>query len=370
MSGVSWDVIVIGGGIAGIGAAARIAADARVLVLERELAIGYHTTGRSAAILIDGYGNRVIRALTAAGRSGLSDPDPEFWPEPLLGARGELQLARPGEEALVEAHAADNPGITVLSPAEAVGMVPILDRAAVALAGYDPAAQDIDVDRLVQGFRRMLLKRGGAIRTGADIRAIECSAGVWRITLAQGDVVAPVVVNAAGAWGDAVAALAGVAPVGLQPKRRSAVMVPLPEGVDPNGWPLFGGVREDWYAKPTGGQLMVSPADEDPVEPHDAWPDDMVLAEGLERYGRMVTLPVTRIGRSWAGLRSFVADRSPVAGFDPQHDGFFWLVGQGGYGIQTAPGLSAFAADLIAGRAPAVPADIVAGLSPARLHPT
>jgi D-arginine dehydrogenase len=182
-----------------------------------------------------------------------------------------------------------------------------------------------------------------------------------------GPVVAPVLINAAGAWGDVVAEAAGVAPLGLAALRRSAAILPAPEGRDLADWPLFGGIAEDWYAKPTGGRLMVSPADEDPVAPHDAWAEDMVLAEGLDRYERMVTVPVTRVEASWAGLRSFAVDRTPVAGFDPRTPGFFWLVGQGGYGIQTAPGLSQLAADLTAGRTPDLDAGTVAALSPERL---
>jgi len=174
-------------------------------------------------------------------------------------------------------------------------------------------------------------------------------------------------VNAAGAWADQVSALAGLAPLGLVPKRRSAAILPAPEGRDVSAWPLFGSVSERWYARPMGGKLMVSPADQDPVPPGDAWPDDMVLAEGLHRYESAVTVPVTRVERSWAGLRTFAPDKTPVAGFDPRTEGFLHLSGQGGYGIQTAPALSAFAADLLHGRAPTLPESVVRSLAPDRL---
>jgi D-arginine dehydrogenase len=177
---------------------------------------------------------------------------------------------------------------------------------------------------------------------------------------------APVIVNAAGAWADEVARLAGIRPLGLTPKRRSAAILPPPEGVDVTGWPLVASVSMAWYAKPDAGKFMVSPADEDPVEPHDAWPDDMVLAEGLHRFAQAMDYEITRVERSWAGLRTFAPDGDPVAGFDPEAEGFFWLAGQGGHGVQTSPALAALTADLILGRAPSLPGDVVAALSPGR----
>ena len=209
--------------------------------------------------------------------------------------------------------------------------------------------------------------------------------GVWRVATPAAVHEAPLLVNAAGAWADAVAKMAGLAPLGLTPLRRSAAILPAPEGHDITRWPLFVSASEQWYAKPEAGKLMVSPADEDPVEPHDAWPDDMVLAEGLHRFEQAVTVPVTRVERSWAGLRTFAPDRTPAVGFDhhqwagcevgesasDQHaaeEDFLWLAGQGGYGVQTAPALSRLAADLCLGRAPALPGAVVEALSPARFR--
>ncbi|HAR53493.1 MAG TPA: glycerol-3-phosphate dehydrogenase, partial [Roseovarius nubinhibens] len=180
---------------------------------------------------------------------------------------------------------------------------------------------------------------------------------------------APTVVNAAGAWADALAALAGLPGVGLQPMRRSAVIMEVPEGLAVDSWPLFGALLEGdegWYAKPEAGRLMISPADEDPVAPGDAWPDDMVLAEGLYRFEQMVDIPVTRPSHSWAGLRSFVPDRSPVLGLDPLADGFCWLAGQGGYGVQTAPAMAALARDALSGGI--ADAGLASSLSPARFR--
>lgn len=359
------DAIVVGGGIAGIGAASELAASMRVVVLEGEESIGYHATGRSAAVFIRNYGNATLRALNGAAAGLLLDPGEAFG-GPLLTPRGELLLASDAELPALEDYAAGGTGLERLNGYEAAELVPVLRPGAVAAALYEPDAQDIDVDRLLQGYARRLRARGGEVRTRARVQAIRREGGLWHVTTAAGEVAAPLLLNAAGAWADGVARMAGAAPVGLRPLRRSAALLPAPGGHDIAGWPVFGTVTETWYAKPDAGKLMVSPADEDPVEPHDAWPDDMVLAEGLDRFERATTVAVTRVERSWAGLRTFAPDRTPVAGFDPQAEGFFWLAGQGGYGIQTAPALAPLAAALCRGEPPALPDDVVAALSPAR----
>ncbi len=361
------DVIVIGGGIAGIGAAARLSAQARVIVLETEDAIGRHSTGRSAAIFIRNYGNATLRALNAASAPTFHAPG-ELAERPLVTPRGELLLAEEDEIAALDAYLDGAAGMERIAPDEAARMVPILRPERIAAAAYEPDALDIDVDALLQGFARLLRRHGGEVVAKAPATDIAREGGAWRIATPQGAFEAPVLVNAAGAWADAVARLAGVAPAGLQPMRRSAAILPAPGGHDVSRWPLFASAAERWYAKPEAGKLMVSPADEDPVDPHDAWPDDMVLAEGLDRYAQAVTVPVTRVERSWAGLRTFAPDRTPVAGFAPDAEGFFWLAGQGGYGVQTAPALSDLAAALILGRAPALDAATVAALSADRLH--
>ncbi|GHD59920.1 glycerol-3-phosphate dehydrogenase [Thalassobaculum fulvum] len=358
------DVLVIGGGIAGVSAAARIAPDARVTVLEHEGAIGVHATGRSAAIFIANYGNATLRSLNAVSGPELEAPD--FLDDTVLSPRGEMVVATEAELPDLERHLAEGTGVERLTPDEAVALVPVLRRELIHGAAIERDARDIDVDRLLQGFARLLRRHGGRIVTGAGAGRIERADGVWRVATAAGAFEAPVLVNAAGAWADTVAGLAGATPVGLVPMRRSAAILPAPPGHAVDRWPLFVSASESWYAKPEAGKLMVSPADEDPVEPHDAWPDDMVLAEGLDRFERMTTVEVTRVERSWAGLRSFVADRTPVVGFAPDADGFFWLAGQGGYGVQTSPALSRLAADLVLGRVPALPADVVAALHPGR----
>ncbi|MEQ8354454.1 MAG: FAD-dependent oxidoreductase [Kiloniellaceae bacterium] len=364
------DVLVIGGGMAGIGAAARVAPDAKVVVLEAEEAPGYHATGRSAAIFIATYGNAPIRAANAASHAELANPPDDLAESSLLSPRGEMLIATAAEEAHFEKHMSEVKGAEEITPDEAVALFPTLRREPIVRAVYESAAADIDVDRLLQGYLRLLRRHGGKLVAKARARAIAWKNGTWEVETESGSFAAPLLVNAAGAWADTVAQLAGVDPLGLTPLRRSAAILPAPEGHDVTGWPAVCSMSETWYAKPEAGKLMVSPADEDPVEPHDAWADDMVLAEGLDRYAQAVTTPVTRVERSWAGLRTFAPDRTPVVGFDAVMDGFFWLAGQGGYGIQTAPALSRLAGALLRGEggSAVLPADVVAALAPGRLR--
>ena len=360
------DILIIGGGIAGVGAAARLSPDARVIVLEMEDALGRHATGRSAAIYIRNYGNATLRALNAASEPVLKEPA-GIAEATLLSPRGEMLIAREDELDAFEAYLKGADGVDMLTPGEAVALFPLLRRETIAAAAIERAAQDIDVDRLLQGFARLARRNGARFETDAPAQRLTRTGGVWRVETPKGTFEAPILVNAAGAWADVIAERADVRRIGLVPMRRSAAIVPPPAGIDVTGWPLVASASETWYAKPDAGKLMVSPADEDPVEPHDAWPDDMVLAEGLHRFEQAVTMPVTHVERSWAGLRSFVADRTPAVGFAADAEGFFWLAGQGGYGVQTAPALSDLAADLCLRRTPKLPGAIVAALDPARL---
>ena len=361
------DVLVIGAGMAGVGAAARLAPERRVIVLEMEERPAYHTTGRSAATFILNYGNAVLRSLNRASadvlRTGGDLADGGF-----LARRGMMYVAAAGQELLLEQELEDADGLEEITPGEAVRLFPVLRRDRVVRAAVERDASDIDVDALLQAFLRKIRAHRGELVPRAEGTALSREGGTWRVETAAGPFEAPVVVNAAGAWGDVVAGRAGVPPVALQPMRRSIAVVPAPAGHDPSRWPLTASAGEDWYVKPDGGRLWVSPADEDPVEPHDAWPDDMVLAEGIDRFQQMVDMEITRVERSWAGLRTFAPDRTPVVGPEPGAQGFFWLCGQGGYGIQTSPALSRLAADLILGLRPALPDATVAALSPARFR--
>jgi D-arginine dehydrogenase len=366
---ITADIAIIGAGIAGAGLAADLAGDFSVVLIEQEERPGFHSTGRSAAIFIQNYGNAVIRALTRASLPLYLDADRALHPEPLLKTRGLLYVA--GEEGL-EHHTkllAEAEGMRPISADEALKIVPALRRDWLKAAAYETDGQDIDVASLHQGFLRKAKTGGATLLTHAPVKAASHGAGLWRIETAKGAVRARILVDAAGAWADTIAAAAGVPTLGIQPMRRSMAVLPVPDGMDISRWPLVADSGEGWYAKPEAGKLFVSPADEDPVDPHDAYPDDMVLAEGLYRFEQAVDFPVTRVERSWAGLRSFAPDRTPVVGFDPAAENFFWLAGQGGYGIQTAPALSRLAGQLI--RRATITGELettIAPLSPARFR--
>ncbi|KJS17651.1 MAG: glycerol-3-phosphate dehydrogenase [Hoeflea sp. BRH_c9] len=359
------DILVIGAGIAGISAAAQLAPEAKVTVLEAEPLIGHHSTGRSAAVFIRNYGNATLRALNAASAPFLADPK-GISDTSLLSPRGEMLIATDADLPKFEAYLDGSEGLERLSPQQALDLVPILRREAIAAAAIEWDAQDIDVDRMLQGYIRKLRRHRGEIINNAPVQSITRRGGVWTIETPIGEYSAPIVINAAGGWADMVAAMAGVRPLGLRPLRRSAALIPAPEGHDISRWPLFANAGDQWYAKPEAGKLMISPAEEDPVEPHDVWADDMVIAEGLHRFEQAVTIPVTRVEHSWAGMRTFAPDRTPVVGFAADADGFFWLAGQGGYGMQTAPALSQLAADLCLGRLSPLGHAVVDALNPRR----
>lgn len=353
------DFLIIGGGIAGISAAARLSELGSVIVLEAEDGLAHHASSRSAALYEPRYGAPAVVGLSMASEA-------HFRSLPgVLSPRGLLLVAKAEAREAFEADLAAME-FERISVEEARGIVPILNPEMVALAGYAGHAEDVDTDLLVQGFAREARGRGAQVVTKARVTGIAKADAGWRVTSAAGEFSARVLVNAAGAWVDQVAEMAGVRPLGFTPYRRSMARIPAPGGLDVSRWPMIFGPGEDWYAKPDAGALIVSPAEEDLMEPHDAWADDMVLAEGLARYEEMVTEPVTRLLASWAGLRTFSPDRVLVIGPDAREPSFFWLAGQGGYGFQTCPAASRLAADLIGGRAPEIGAELVAALAPAR----
>ena len=364
---ISADIVIIGSGIAGAGLAAALDRGPKVVIIEQESQPGYHSTGRSAAIFIQNYGNETIQRLSRVSAPMFAAADPAYFPSPLLSPRGILFVADEEGKAQHEAQFASPEGIAHLDPADAVRMVPLLKELWVAAADYEADAQDIDVNALHQGWLRKAKDAGVRIVTRAPVEGGRRLGSAWVIAAGDTRITAPVVVNAAGAWADHVAESFGVRTLAMTPMRRTIAVLPAPAGYASDGWPLVADTREQWYFKPEAGRLLVSPADEDPVEPHDAFVDDMVLAEGLYRFEQAVTMPVTRVERSWAGLRTFAPDRTPVAGYDPEAEGFFWLAGQGGYGIQTSPALSALAAALVGSQMPSGSlAGLDVALSPAR----
>ena len=354
------DFLIIGGGIAGASAAARLSELGTVSVLESEEALGYHASGRSAALYEPGYGAPATVALNRASGAELAEAG-------VLTPRGFMVVAAPEDEAAFRADA-QAMELTPLSPEEACARVPILRRDVLAFAAISEDACDIDTDALLQGYARAARRNGAEFHTRAAVRGIRRDTSGWWLDTEAGGHEGRILVNAAGAWADEVAQMAGLAPLGIQPFRRSMAQLPAPGGHDVSGWPMIIGAGETWYAKPDAGKWLVSPADADPVEPHDAWPDDMVLAEGLARYEAMVTEPVTRVTASWAGLRSYAPDRTLVIGPDPQDTGFVWFAGQGGQGIQSAAAASRLLADLLGGRTPEIDRDLLAALTPGRLR--
>ncbi len=373
-----FDFIVIGAGIAGASAGYELAAQGRVVLLEREDQPGYHTTGRSAALYIQSYGNAVIRALTVGSWQFYTEPPEGFAQGPLLTPRGVLFVGRPDQLAELDRFATETrplaPHIQRLDAAAALALVPALRAEALGGAVLDSKAMEIDVNGLHQGYLRGLKARGGAVVTRAEVRGLRpaSSSGLagWLVETKAGNFTAPVVVNAAGAWCDEIAKLAGARPVGLVAKRRTAITFDAPAGLDASAWPLTAGIAEDFYFKPDSGRLMGSPADETPMPPCDVQPDELDIAVAVDRIEAATTIEIRRIGNSWAGLRTFASDKTMVVGFDPLREGFFWLAGQGGYGIQTAPAMGRLSAALATG-AP-VPGDLAelgitaAAVSPAR----
>lgn len=367
-----WDVLIVGGGIAGASLAYRLAPHRRVAVLEREAQPGYHTTGRSAASLSENLGSPVIRALTALTRPFLAAPPAGFSPVALMAPLGWLFVARADQREAYEASLAEAkasaPHARELGRAGALALHPLLDPDYLAHAYIEPDAMALDVDAILQAYYRGFRASGGRLIADAEVRAIGREDGIWRLDTAAGTIRAPVIVNAAGAWADRVAALAGVKSIGLVPKRRTAMILDVPAGVNNAHWPEIDCVAGEFYLKPEAGKFLASPCDETPSEPTDAQADELDIAICVERIERATTLKVRRVERRWAGLRSFVADRNPVAGFAPEAEGFFWLAGQGGAGIQTSAGLSETARGLILGRKwPALLTE--RGIAPADLSP-
>jgi D-arginine dehydrogenase len=348
MSGA--DFLVIGGGIAGLSAAARLAAHGRVLVLEAEDALGYHSSGRSVAFSHYGIGDAAVRGLTAWSRA-FYEADPA-----LARTAATLYFAdeasRPRLDALGAGMARFTDAIETVDAAAIARLCPAL-RAGEggAVAGlYDPTGLKLDADALLQSFAKVVRGAGGAILTGQRVAAIETASAGWSVRAETGETHdAPVVIDAAGAWADRIAALAGVAPLGLAPKRRTIIAVDPPAGSGIAAWPFVHSAAGDFYMLPEAGRLLVSPVDEIDDDPRDAAPEDYDIALAADRLEHYTSLSVTRIAHRWAGLRTFTADRVPTAGFAPDAPGFFWLAGQGGYGLQTAPAMAAAVESLIAG---------------------
>ncbi|MCD6077791.1 MAG: h16 [Ramlibacter sp.] len=366
------DFVVIGAGIAGASVAFFLAPHGRVVVLERESQPGYHSTGRSAALFLESYGTPQVRALTRASRAFFDAPPPGFSDHPLISPRGCLLVATHGQEEELQAHRdllrTMAPNASSLTRAEALAIVPVLRGERVIGGALEPDAFDLDVHAIHQGYLRGVKRSGGSVVCGAEVTALQRVREQWELTTRAGAFRSPIVIDAAGAWADVIAGIAGAAPIGLQPKRRSAFTFAPPADVDSRAWPCLVSADESWYIKHDAGMLLGSPANADPVVPHDVQPEEMDIALAIDRIQQMTTLEIRRPSRTWAGLRSFVADGDLVGGFDPQVPGFFWVAAQGGYGIQTSPAMGEACAALARGLPlPQRIADF--GLSEAMLSP-
>ncbi len=366
------DFLVVGGGIAAASVGYWLAPHGRVILLERESQPGYHSTGRSAALFMESYGTAQVRALTMASRAFLSSPPPGFSEHPLMSPRGAMMVGAPGQQDLLDTHweilRTMTDGARRLSARQACERVPVLRPEMVAGAIDESDPMDMDVHAIHQGYLRGLRAAGGTVVCDAEVTALSQSGGVWHVQAGGRQYEAPVVLNAAGAWADKLALLAGVAPIGLQPKRRSAFIFAPPEGVPSAAWPMLFSATEDWYIKPDAGMILGSPANADPVEPHDVQAEEMDIALAIDRIQTMTTLNIRRPTRIWAGLRSFVPDGDLVGGFDTESPGFFWVAAQGGYGIQTSAAMGEACAALARGES--IPAHIAAfGLTAQMLGP-
>ncbi len=350
------DFLIIGGGIAGLSAASRLVGHGRAIVLEGEDALGYHSSGRSVAFSHFGNGNAAARGLTAWSQPFLERPPDGFAPFPIARTFASLYFGveetLPALQALEAAMTRFTDRIGRVDAAAMAALCPALRTGAGgAVAGLlDPTGLKLDADALLQGYTRAVRAGGGELLNGRRIASIERRGEGWEVRSEDGGRwSAPILIDAAGAWADRIAALAGVAPLGLRPMRRTIIVVDPPAGTDLSSWPFAHSVAGDFYMLPEAGQLLASPVDEVADDPCDAAPDDYDVALAADRLEHYTTVPVSRIAHRWAGLRSFVADRVPTAGFDPEAPGFFWLAGQGGYGLQTAPAMAAIVEALVTG---------------------
>ena len=367
------DYLIIGGGIAGASAGYWLSHHARVIVLERESMPGYHSTGRSAALYIAAYGTSQVRALTRGSRAFFDQPPAGFAEHPLLTPRGELLVDLIGDPDELQRQylsaRALVPETRLLDVEESMAMMPILRREKVHGGIYDPSVCDIDTDALYQGYLRGIRRNGGEIHTDSEVQKLTRDAqGLWQVRTAQQHFSAPVILNAAGAWADHIGELAGAQKIGLQPKRRSAFVFAPPAELNIHAWPELAALDGSFYMKPDAGMFLGSPANADPVEPHDVQPEELDIATGIYHIEEATTLSIRRPARTWAGLRSFVSDGDLVCGFDPQVEGLFWIAAQGGYGIQTSPAMGQASAALVRGK-PLPDALAAFGLTEAMLSP-
>ena len=365
------DFVVIGGGIAGAAAAAHLAPHGAVTLLEMEATLAYHTTGRSAALFAVNYGGEASRPLARASQAFLEEPPDGSADSVLLSERGVLWVADHHQlghlEKIATEGEASDAGSVLIGPAEALDLVPILNPDHLAAALWEPGACDLDVAALHQAFIRIARRNKAEIHTSAPVTALSRLSGGWRVATPNSAIDCEAVVNASGAWGDQVASLAGVEPIGLQPMRRTAFMVPGDEAY--SAWPMVTEVDHGYYFRPDGTQLLCSLAEESPSPPEDPRPRMEDVALAIERINNATRLEIRTVNSQWTGLRTFAPDRELVIGEEPTASGFFWLVGQGGTGIATSPAYGALIASQVLGVD--LPPNLeTSGVDPTKTFPT
>lgn len=368
----SADFLIIGGGVAGLSAGAALAPHGRIIVLEAEEALGHHSSGRSATFSHYGIGNVVVRGLTAHSRAYFLEAEGGALARRAPALFVATEEMRPTLAALAEDMAVFTDSLEEADEARMRSLFPPLrfgGDAIVAGLAY-PDGLRLDSDAMLQHYARAIRVAGGVVLNGRRATRIEPG---WTVETENGErFSAPILINAAGAWADQMAALAGVAPLGLRPLRRTIIVVDPPEGADPRGWAFVKTAVDDFYILPEGARLAASPVDEVEAEPCDAQPEDYDIALAAWKVEKYTTLSVARIAHRWAGLRTFTADRTPAAGFDASAPGFLWLAGQGGFGLQTAPAMAEAVSALVTGapwpKALAEAGVTVNHLDPARLR--
>ena len=346
------DIVVIGAGIAGASAAAELAADADVVMLEMESQPGYHASGRSAAYFATSYGHPTVQEITACCESFLRHPPAGFTEVELLTPRDCIWFAREEQAASLAAMAKENARLELIDEQAIRERVPVFTPGYLHGGLWDRRGGDIDTDALLQAYVRQLRRRGGRLFSEHRVQSIERAGNDWLLGAGGETFSAPIVVNAAGGWAEEVAALAGLSSLGIRPFRRTALTIEPPAGVDISGWPEMVDIDEEFYFKPDAGLILISPADETPTRPVDAQAEEIDVATGVYRFEQVSGLDIQRVRASWAGMRTFAPDRLFVTGFDPRAEGFFWLAGQGGYGVQSAPAMAKLTRFLLTGVEP------------------
>ena len=359
-----FDVAVIGAGIAGASLAAEISGECSVALIEAESQPGQHSTGRSAAFWSECYGGPFVQPLTSASAQFLRHPPGTFYDRSFLHPRGALTIgqSRDAPSLKRELHRFTQAGVSLmlLDRAELTERIPGL-AAQWQVGLYEPGCSDIDVAALHAAYLKCARARRAQLLTNARVHGLARVGTTWRIETSNGAIEAEIVVNAAGAWADEIAVIAGLPPAEIQPYRRTIVQLRT-DPPAPHSLPLILDAHGDFYFKPeAGGRLWLSPHDEAPVAACDVRPEEFDIAVAIDRFERVVDWRVERVEHSWAGLRSFAPDRLPVYGFDPREPGFFWCAGQGGFGIQTSPAAAKLSAALLLGTTPDA---MVAGIDP------